>query len=82
MLMCTPLLCIFSYLQQRPSLETVISWIDFDTVVLLFGMMVMVGILADTGAYSLFPLADELSYVCVWGGERNARKQCEKWQDG
>ena len=35
----------------RPSFETVINWIDFETVGLLFGMMIMVGIFSETGFF-------------------------------
>ena len=35
----------------RPSFEVVINWIDFETVGLLFGMMIMVGIFSETGFF-------------------------------
>ena len=35
----------------RPGFEEVINWIDFDTVGLLFGMMIMVGIFSETGFF-------------------------------
>ncbi|KAH8404404.1 hypothetical protein KR222_011027, partial [Zaprionus bogoriensis] len=36
---------------ERPSLETIISWIDMDTLMLLFGMMLIVAVLAETGVF-------------------------------
>jgi len=38
-------------LHGRPSFEVVINWIDFETVGLLFGMMIMVGIFSETGFF-------------------------------
>jgi len=42
---------LLSVLHQRPSFLTVISWIDYNTISLLFGMMVIVGLLRDTGFF-------------------------------
>jgi Na+/H+ antiporter NhaD/arsenite permease-like protein len=40
-----------SLLYGRPSLEILASWIDFQTLGLLLGMMIMVGILSETGLF-------------------------------
>ena len=40
-----------SLLRGRPTFEEVIFWIDLETIGLLFGMMVMVGIFAETGFF-------------------------------
>ncbi|XP_062127759.1 P protein [Drosophila sulfurigaster albostrigata] len=42
---------ILCMLGERPSLEQIISWIDMDTLMLLFGMMIMVAVLAETGVF-------------------------------
>lgn len=42
---------VLSALNKRPSLEVVIEWIDFETIMLLFGMMVIVGVLSETGVF-------------------------------
>lgn len=42
---------VLSVLNKRPSLEVIIQWIDFETVMLLFGMMIIVGVLAETGVF-------------------------------
>lgn len=40
-----------SALQHRPTFHDIVGWIDFDTIGLLFGMMVMVGIFSTTGFF-------------------------------
>lgn len=42
---------VLSALNKRPSLEVVVEWIDFETIMLLFGMMVIVGVLSETGVF-------------------------------
>ena len=42
---------VLSMLNLQPSLEKVVGWIDYETVMLLFGMMIIVGILAETGVF-------------------------------
>ncbi|KAL7741853.1 hypothetical protein ACLKA6_012070 [Drosophila palustris] len=42
---------VLCMLGDRPSLEKIISWIDMDTLMLLFGMMLMVAVLAETGVF-------------------------------
>ncbi|KAK7877606.1 hypothetical protein WMY93_031691 [Mugilogobius chulae] len=37
--------------QQRPSLVTVVEWIDYETLALLFGMMILVAIFSETGFF-------------------------------
>eukprot|EP01060_Flectonema_neradi_P009791 TRINITY_DN1698_c1_g3_i1.p1 TRINITY_DN1698_c1_g3~~TRINITY_DN1698_c1_g3_i1.p1 ORF type:complete len:865 (+),score=159.23 TRINITY_DN1698_c1_g3_i1:93-2687(+) len=44
-------LTVLGVVKERPNLETVINWIDFETVLLLFGMMVMVRIFSLTGVF-------------------------------
>ncbi|KAJ6624626.1 P protein [Pseudolycoriella hygida] len=36
---------------ERPNLEEVVSWIDMDTLMLLFGMMILVAITSETGFF-------------------------------
>ncbi|GBM26464.1 hypothetical protein AVEN_211843-1, partial [Araneus ventricosus] len=36
---------------QRPSLMEVMSWMDVETLGLLFGMMILVSILCETGFF-------------------------------
>jgi len=42
---------VLSLIGRQPSMETMLLWIDFDTEMLLFGMMILVGICAETGAF-------------------------------
>ena len=32
----------YSLLHERPTMEYIVTWIDYETVILLFGMMMMV----------------------------------------
>lgn len=36
---------------ERPNLKEIISWIDMDTLMLLFGMMILVAITSETGFF-------------------------------
>lgn len=42
---------VLSVVRGRPSFLEVITWIDWDTIGLLFGMMIMVGIFSETGFF-------------------------------
>lgn len=44
-------LSVMAILHQKPSMEEIISWIDVETLLLLFGMMVLVAILSETGVF-------------------------------
>ncbi|XP_034473895.1 P protein-like [Drosophila innubila] len=58
---------ILSAMGVRPSFEKILSWIDIDTIILLFGMMIMVAILADTGLFDYLSLfAYRLSKGKTW----------------
>lgn len=51
MLAATMSVAILAALDERPSIMNIASWIDFETLLLLFSMMVMVGIFAETGIF-------------------------------
>ena len=58
---------VISIVHGRPSFVEVINWIDFDTVGLLFGMMIMVGIFSDTGFFEWSAIkAYKLSRGNLW----------------
>uniref|UniRef100_A0A1I8IUF5 CitMHS domain-containing protein n=1 Tax=Macrostomum lignano TaxID=282301 RepID=A0A1I8IUF5_9PLAT len=42
---------VLALVNRRPSLIEVIAWLDFETLSLLFGMMVMVGIFSESGFF-------------------------------
>ncbi|EEC11110.1 pink-eyed dilution protein, putative, partial [Ixodes scapularis] len=65
--MAVAFLSIRMALPQRPSLERVVSWLDVETLCLLFGMMVLVGILCETGFFDYAAvLAYRLARGRVW----------------
>uniref|UniRef100_G3N8I3 OCA2 melanosomal transmembrane protein n=1 Tax=Gasterosteus aculeatus aculeatus TaxID=481459 RepID=G3N8I3_GASAC len=52
---------------ERPSLVTVVEWIDYETLALLFGMMVLVAIFSETGFFDYCAVkAYQLSRGKVW----------------
>ncbi|XP_077284036.1 P protein-like isoform X2 [Arctopsyche grandis] len=51
MLASTMSLAILAILGERPTTAEVISWIDVETLLLLFAMMVIVAILSETGIF-------------------------------
>ena len=59
---------VLSALNKRPPLSQIILWIDFETVMLLFGMMIIVGVLAETGA---FEFAAVKAYVVMHTSHSN-----------
>lgn len=42
---------VLAAMNERPTMAVVISWIDTETLLLLFGMMVLVAVLAETGVF-------------------------------
>lgn len=38
-------------MNEKPPMEEIIAWIDVETLLLLFGMMILVAILAQTGVF-------------------------------
>merc|ERR1711988_1060537 len=60
-------LAALSKLYSRPTLLDVVTWIDFDTVGLLFGMMIMVGIFSTTGFFEWMAIRSyKLSRGNLW----------------
>ncbi|PNJ19302.1 OCA2 isoform 1 [Pongo abelii] len=52
---------------ERPSLTHVVEWIDFETLALLFGMMILVAIFSETGFFDYCAVkAYRLSRGRVW----------------
>ncbi|XP_012270916.1 P protein [Orussus abietinus] len=51
MLASTMSVAILAALNERPTMGELISWIDVDTLLLLFSMMVLVAIFAETGIF-------------------------------
>lgn len=42
---------VLAAMDERPPVSVIISWIDVETLLLLFGMMILVAVLADTGVF-------------------------------
>lgn len=59
------LLHYFLCVRQRPELATIISWIDMETLMLLFGMMVIVSIFSETGFFDSCALQVSFSTVSI-----------------
>eukprot|EP01112_Ceratiomyxa_fruticulosa_P013100 TRINITY_DN3663_c0_g1_i1.p1 TRINITY_DN3663_c0_g1~~TRINITY_DN3663_c0_g1_i1.p1 ORF type:complete len:773 (-),score=158.43 TRINITY_DN3663_c0_g1_i1:119-2437(-) len=60
-------LSVLAVMGERPSLELAVSWIEYDTLALLFGMMIIVGVFATTGFFEWIALkAYEAAKGDVW----------------
>ncbi|XP_048775798.1 P protein-like [Ostrea edulis] len=60
-------IAVLSYFDKRPELSTIIAWIDMETLMLLFGMMVIVSIFSETGFFDSCALkAYKLAKGKVW----------------
>nr|AOW69282.1 pink-eyed dilution-like protein [Choanoeca perplexa] len=58
---------VLSVLGKQPPLEQIVSWIDFETVMLLFGMMIIVSILSETGVFEWAAVkAYKISAGSIW----------------
>lgn len=51
LLIASTALAILTAVGNRPNIPTIISWVDFETLMLLMGMMIMVAILSETGLF-------------------------------
>lgn len=51
LLASTASIVILSLMNERPTMPEILSWIDTETLLLLFGMMILVGILSETGLF-------------------------------
>lgn len=51
MLASTMSLAILATFDERPSMREIISWIDIETLMLLFSMMILVTIFSETGIF-------------------------------
>lgn len=51
MIASTSAIAILAVMNERPTMPEIISWIDVETLLLLFGMMILVAILSETGIF-------------------------------
>lgn len=63
MVASTMSIAILALMNERPSMPLLMSWIDVETLLLLFGMMILVAILSETGVFDY--LAVYAFKVCV-----------------
>ncbi|XP_017128152.1 P protein [Drosophila elegans] len=67
LLMATTGIAILTALGNRPTLQNIISWIDFETLMLLLGMMILVAIMSETGIFDwMAVLAYRISMGHPW----------------
>ncbi|TRY70042.1 hypothetical protein TCAL_02876 [Tigriopus californicus] len=67
MLAATAAIAILALLNERPTLMEIMSWIDIETLTLLFSMMIIVGIISETGVFSyLGYLAYRITRGQIW----------------
>ncbi|CAM4626119.1 unnamed protein product [Leuciscus chuanchicus] len=60
-------LTALAFIGDRPSLMTVVEWIDYETLAFLFGMMILVAIFSETGFFDYCAVkAYQLSRGRVW----------------
>lgn len=51
MIASTVAIATLAYMNDRPTMPEILSWIDVETLLLLFGMMTLVAVLAETGIF-------------------------------
>ncbi|XP_064553817.1 P protein-like isoform X2 [Drosophila montana] len=67
LLVATAAIGVLSMLDAKPALDTIVSWIDMETLMLLFAMMIMVSILTETGVFEFMSVyAYQMSKGNVW----------------
>ncbi|XP_067888891.1 P protein isoform X2 [Heterodontus francisci] len=60
-------LATLAVIGERPSMVTVVEWIDYETLALLFGMMILVAIFSETGFFDYCAVkAYQLSRGRIW----------------
>uniref|UniRef100_A0A2A4JVQ7 Citrate transporter-like domain-containing protein n=1 Tax=Heliothis virescens TaxID=7102 RepID=A0A2A4JVQ7_HELVI len=67
LLLSTASLAALAIAGERPSIPELISWLDVETLLLLFSMMVLVAFLAETGVFDYFAvLTFQLAKGKIW----------------
>lgn len=51
MIASTMSIALLAYMNERPTMPDIMSWIDVETLLLLFGMMILVAIMSETGIF-------------------------------
>uniref|UniRef100_A0A1B0AG68 Citrate transporter-like domain-containing protein n=1 Tax=Glossina pallidipes TaxID=7398 RepID=A0A1B0AG68_GLOPL len=64
---CTLGIGIMGALHMKPDLTTILSWVHIDTILLIFGISIIMGIMAETGVQDyLAATGYELAYGHIW----------------
>lgn len=67
MIASTMAIAILAALDERPAMADIMSWIDVETLLLLFGMMILVAILSETGIFDYLAVyAYKITNGKVW----------------
>ncbi|XP_055320426.1 P protein-like [Sitodiplosis mosellana] len=67
MLSSTIAIAVLSLMNERPTMPEILSWIDVETLLLLFGMMILVGLLSRTGLFDYLAVyAFEIAKGRIW----------------
>lgn len=72
-------------MNERPPMTLIMSWIDIETLLLLFGMMILVAILSETGIFDYLAVyAYKVSFTVLLKNDdklivMNFRSQVEKF---
>lgn len=60
-------IAILAAMDERPTMPEIVSWIDVETLLLLFGMMILVAILSETGIFDYLAVyAYKITSGRVW----------------
>lgn len=60
-------IALLAALDNRPTVEEIISWIDVEIILLLFSMMLLVGILTETGVFDYLAVyAYKIANGSIW----------------
>lgn len=67
MIAATAAIGILAAMDERPTMSDIMSWIDTETLLLLFGMMILVAILSETGIFDYLAVyAYKITNGKVW----------------
>lgn len=65
MIASTMVIGVLAFMGERPTMRVLMSWIDVETLLLLFGMMILVAILSETGIFDFLAVyAYKVIVIC------------------
>lgn len=74
----TSAIAILAIMNERPTMPEIMSWIDVETLLLLFGMMILVAILSETGIFDYLAVyAYKVRYFLIYfANQFHLRRLC------